>query len=198
MKTIFYSAQFANYSMQIKRWIHRVINMAITIFVPFVIYVCAFFFGITFSPLTQSPLLHFVGGTASLVINLCALAVTFCFGFVTGIFEFMQESLQMFPFAQPQMRVVIGLIFVTGLIRRFINILVGGQVISGSMITTFVPIASGIVLFFGADWLNSYYDLQLSGAERIYIGLGYPVFYYFQAGREIKIRRQRKPDWRDQ
>ncbi len=181
---------------QMKGWTPAVANMAIMAFIPLIIYICGFLFGMIFPGLLKSPLLHFFGGITSFLINLCTLVITFCIGFITGYFEFMRESLRMFPFAQPQLRVVIGLIFLIGLIKHVRNTMVGGQIASGGVPTVFIPVASGIALFLGVNWLNGYQDLQLSVAEQVYIGIGYPVFYYFQSGKKIKLKKRKKPNWR--
>ncbi len=195
-KNVFSNINVLASCAQMKKRAGAAANVAMMVFIPLIIYICCFYFGMMLPELAKSPLLHFFGGIASFLINLCTLVITFCIGFITGYFEFMRESLRMFPFAQPQLRVVIGLIFLIGLIKHVRNTMVGGQIASGCVPTVFIPVASGIALFFGANWLNGYQDLQLSVAEQVYIGIGYPVFYYFQSGKKIKLKKRKKPNWR--
>ncbi len=193
---VFSNALSVGFPSQIRGLKNAAADIFMTVIFPLAVYGCAFYFGMGFTALTRSPLLHFAGSIVSLIINLCTLAVTLFVGFITGFFDLMRDSLGMFPFAQPQLRVVTGLIFLIGIFKRFLNVIAGGQKATGFILGVFVPAASVIAVIFGVNWMDMQQDLQLSCVEKIFIGLGYWVFYHFQSGKEIKIKRQRKPDWR--
>ncbi len=195
---VFSNARSMGFYAQIRGLKNMATNILMAVVFPLAVYGCAFYLGMGVSGLARSPLLHFVGSIGSLIINLCTLAVTFCIGFITGIFDWMRDSLGMFPFAQPQLRIVMGLVFLMGLLKRFFNVIAGVQTTFGFMLGVLVPAASVIAVIFGVNWMDIQQDLQLSSAEKIFTGLGYWIFYYFQSGKEIKIKRQRKPDWRSQ
>jgi hypothetical protein len=164
----------------------KAITPGLQLLLSLTVYAGVFYFGLTCELLQRSPLLHFVGTGAAFVISLFTLGLTFCWGFISGIFELMGQSIQMFPVTHPQLRVVTGLVFTIGIIIRFLNLMAK----ESQRTHLLIPGLSGIALFFGASWLNDCQNLGLSMAEEIFIAIGYPVFYAFQKGRGFKIRRK--------
>jgi hypothetical protein len=186
-KTRFDNVQIPGSLKQIKSTAFRRIAPILATLFPLAVYMAIFYYSMTFTPLRRSPMLQFVGAATSFVIIACTIIFTFCFGFVTGLFEYMQQSFHMLPFTQSQLRVVTGMIFTTAIIIRFFNLMIKTDAYYTSV---FIPVVCGLALFFCARWLNNCQDLGLSVSEQIFIAIGYPVFFFFQKGRGFNLKRR--------
>ncbi len=163
-----------------------VIKGSVKILFPMTVYAAAFIFCLTFPPLARSPLLHIVGGVVSFILNILTFVLSLCIGLVIGVFDYARESLSMFPFAPTQLRVVTGLVFAIGIIFRIFNTLYDNTHIFGQNV--FVSIVLGLGMFLGIRWLDIIHNWELSVAEQIFIGIGYPLFNHLQKGKGFSLR----------
>jgi hypothetical protein len=164
----------------------RTVLWILQMFFPLVAYMVAFYFGLNCESLQRSPLLHFTGAVTAFVTGGFTVILNFVWGFITGDFGLLQESWQLLFTTRLQLRIAMGLVFMSTVIIRSLNLMTKDTQHSSGII----PIFSAIGLFLTVLWLNSHQYLQLSVVEAVFIAVGYPVFYLFQKGRGFRIKRR--------